>query len=174
MAHNPDHTDEKFDPSKLNIYKHKIIVRFHSYLNLIWGKKINNREGFAFMRGFPATFFLMERRAVVVALFQEKMGWFHKPQIHQVCFEAGLDKLIDWKVTIDLKNKIKTAYLKFQPHGMLGEAEIQFLRMDPKIGYVMQEFLTNLKVKNPILDTGIVRFDYIPQQWLNERFALPK
>jgi hypothetical protein len=174
MAHNPDHTDEKFDPSKLNIYKHKIIVRFHSYLNLIWGKKINNREGFAFMRGFPATFFLMERRAIVVALFQEKMGWFHKPQIHQVCFEAGLDKLIDWKVKIDIKNKIKTAYLKFQPHGMLGEAEIQFLRMDPKIGYVMEDFLRNLKVKNPIPDTGIVRFDIIPQKWMNERFALPK
>ena len=56
----------------------KILVQFRSFINVVWGTNIQNREAFAYMRGFPATFFLTERRAIVVGEFLEKEGWLKK------------------------------------------------------------------------------------------------
>ena len=69
-------------------------------MNVIWGTNIDGREAFAFLRGFPATFFLTERRAIVVGEFTEKQGWFHKKQYHRLVFEAGLHQLKDYKINI--------------------------------------------------------------------------
>ena len=135
----------------------KILVQFRSFINVVWGTNIQNREAFAYMRGFPATFFLTERRAIVVGEFLEKEGWFRKKKNHKVIFEAGLHYLKDFKINIIPEKKIFTGYISFHPHNQMGEgAIIQFLKMRPEIGDVINNHLSQLNIKHPIEDTGIV------------------
>ena len=154
----------------------KILVQFRSYINLVWGTKIQNREAFAYMRGFPATFFLTERRAIVVGEFLEKEGWFKKKKHHRVIYEAGLQHLKDFKINIIPEKKIFTGYLSFHPHNQMGEgAIIQFLKMRPEIGKNIEEHLSQLNVKHPIEDTGIIMVDsQAPplHDWLDERLGI--
>ena len=156
----------------------KILVQFRSYLNLVWGTKNEklNREAFAYMRGFPATFFLTERRAIVIGEFFEKEGWFKKKKHHRVIYEAGLQHLKDFKINIIPEKKIFTGYISFNPHNQMGEgAIIQFLKMRPEIGKDITNHLSQLNVKHPIEDTGIVMIDSDApplQGWMNERLGI--
>ncbi|MHA1475479.1 MAG: hypothetical protein ACTSQ5_09860 [Promethearchaeota archaeon] len=154
----------------------KILVQFRSYINLVWGTKIQNREAFAYMRGFPATFFLTERRAIVVGEFMEKEGWFKKKIHHRIIYEAGLQHLKDFKINIIPEKKIFTGYISFHPHNQMGEgAIIQFLKMRPEIGKDIKNHLSQLNIKHPIEDTGIVMADsQAPplQDWLDERLGI--
>ena len=154
----------------------KILVQFRTYINLVWATKVQNREAFAYMRGFPATFFLTERRAIVVGEFLEKEGWFHKKKFHRIIYEAGLHNVKDFKINIIPEKKIFTGYIAFKPHNQMGEgAIIQFLKMRPEIGDIINKHLSNLNIKHPIEDTGIVMVDsQAPpiQNWLKERLGI--
>ena len=156
----------------------KVLVKFRSILNVIWGTNIDGREAFAFLRGFPATFFLTERRAIVVSEFTEKQGWFQKKQYHRLVFEAGLHHLKDFKINILPEKKILTGYIQFDPHGVLGEntpPTIQFLKMRPEIGEVISNHLSNLNIRHPVEDSGIIFYDQkapLPQAWLSKRFGM--
>ena len=160
----------------------KVIVKFKSIINLVWGTPVNGREAFAFVRGFPATFFLTERRAIVVGEFLEKLGWFKQKQMHRIIFEAGLHKMKDFGINILPNKRIFTGFINFHPHNQIGEeATIQFLKMRPEIGKVIEDHLSNLDIKNPVEDSGIIMVDATaipPQRWLNKRFGkkdgLPK
>ena len=155
----------------------KVLVKFRSIMNVIWGTNVEGREAFAFLRGFPATFFLTERRAIVVGEFTEKQGWFKKKSYHRLVFEAGLHELKDFKINIIPEKKILTGYIEFHPHGDLGKKAppiIQFLKMRPEIGEVISEHLSNLSIRHPVEDTGIILIDQkapLPQKWLSKRFG---
>ncbi|MHA1646897.1 MAG: hypothetical protein ACTSVL_04920 [Promethearchaeota archaeon] len=156
----------------------KILVQFRSYLNLVWGSQNEklNREAFAYMRGFPATFFLTERRAIVVGEFLEKEGWFKKKKHHRVIYEAGLQYLKDFKINIIPEKKIFTGYISFHPHNQMGEgAIIQFLKMRPEIGEDITKHLSQLNIKHPVEDSGIIMIDSNApplQDWMNERLGI--
>jgi hypothetical protein len=147
------------DWSKLNLESFKVRVQFRSLFNLVWGKKIGGREALAFMRGFPGLFLMTDRRVILVAQFIEKHGWLQKKTLVTVAFEAGLDHLIHHEFTINAKEKLFHGYLKFSPHGQLGESILQFKKMDPKIAGAIEDYVKDLKIKNPLEDTGIVRFN---------------
>ncbi len=156
----------------------KILVQFRSYFNLVWGTQNENlnREAFAYIRGFPATFFLTERRAIVVGEFLEKEGWLKKKKQHRIIYEAGLEHLKDFKINIIPEKKIFTGFISFHPHNQMGEgAIIQFLKMRPEIGVVIEKHLSQLNIKHSIEDTGIVMIDsQAPPlgDWLNERLGI--
>ncbi|UYP43775.1 hypothetical protein NEF87_000060 [Candidatus Lokiarchaeum ossiferum] len=153
----------------------RVIVKFKTILNLVWGTPINGREAFAFVRGFPATFFLTERRAIVVGEFTEKVGWFKPKKMHRIIFEAGLHKLKEFNISIIPEKRIFAGFISFHPHNQVGEnATIQFLKMRPEIGKVIEDHLSNLEIRNPAEDSGIVMVDATaipPQRWLNKRFG---
>jgi len=153
----------------------KVVVKFRTMLNVVWGTKVEGREAFAFVRGFPATFFLTERRAIVVGEFIEKQGWLQKKAYHRVIFEAGLDHLKEYKSQINPKKRVLTGYLSFHPHNQLGEgALIQFMRLRPEINRTIENHINGLSIKTPVEDSGIILVDSIappPQQWLNKRFG---
>ncbi|MHA1777056.1 MAG: hypothetical protein ACTSWC_09780 [Promethearchaeota archaeon] len=153
----------------------RVLVKFRSNYNVVWGSEIAGYKAFAYVKGFPATFFLTERRAIVVGNFSEKIGWFRKKVIHRIIFEASLEYVKEFKMKIDPPKKIFTAFLSFHPHGQLQEnSVIQFLKIQPKIGKVIEDYVKDLKIKNPVLDSGIVLVDEIAppiQEWLNKRFG---
>ncbi|MHA1602193.1 MAG: hypothetical protein ACTSUI_04205 [Promethearchaeota archaeon] len=154
------------------------IVKFKTYINLSWMNSIDGREAFAFSRGFPATFFLTERRAIVVGEFSEKNGWLRKKTYHRIVFEAGLHELKDFNIAIVPSKRIFSGFISFHAHGDLGEGTtIQFLKMRPEVGPIIEEHLSNLKIIRPVEDSGILLFDQIaprPQDWLNKRFGKKK
>ena len=152
----------------------KILVKFRTVLNVSWGTKVNDREAFFFMRGFPATFLLSQRRAIIVAAFTEKQGWFQKKKLHTLCFEAGLHQLKEYKMDVIPQRRIVSAHMKFHAHGQLAEdAMIQFIRMQPEIWNTITSHLDNLKIKDPVEDTGIVNVDDDdPRVWLKSRYGL--
>jgi hypothetical protein len=156
----------------------RVLVEFKSIMNLVWGKPILGYEAFAFLRGFPATFLMTERRAIVFAIFMEKQGWFRKRKIHRVCFEAGLHEVKEFKMNIIPDKRIFSGFISFNPHNDIGEnATIQFLHMRPEIAIAIEEHLTDLKIKSPVKDSGIVLVDDIcpnPQLWINKRLGLKK
>jgi hypothetical protein len=152
----------------------QILVKFRTMVNVAWGTKVNNREAFYFMRGFPATFLLSHRRAIVVAAFTEKQGWFTKKKMHTLCFEAGLHQVKEYKLDVLPQRKVVSAHIKFHAHGQLAEdAMIQFIRMKPEIWETMASHLHELAIKNPVDDTGIVHVDSVnPRVWLNDRYGI--
>lgn len=152
----------------------KILVQFKTMLNVVWGTSVNGREAFAFMRGFPGTFLLTQRRAIVVAEFMEKQGWLKKKRLHALCFEAALHHVKEFKFHVVPARKMATAFISFDPHGQLGEgAVIQFLKMTPDIWTAIDEHLRGLDVKNPLDDSGIVHVDtLLPRGWLKARHGL--
>ncbi|WP_457557485.1 hypothetical protein [Candidatus Harpocratesius sp.] len=156
----------------------RVIVKFRSMFNLVWGSDVSGYKAFAFVKGFPATFFLTERRAIIVGNFIEKMGWFHKKKVHRVIFEASLQYLKEFKMKIDPPKRIFTAFLSFHAHGQLQEdSVIQFMKIKPEIGQAIEKYVKDLKIKNPIEDSGIVLVDENAppiQQWLNKRFGSKK
>jgi hypothetical protein len=153
----------------------KIYVKFRTLINLIWAAPINGREAFTFVKGFPATFFLTERRAIVVGEFTEKMGWLQKKAYHRVCFEAGLHQIKEWKHVIDGVKQMFLGYITFHAHGDLGEgAMIQFVKLNPTIAHAIDKHLNSISIKNPVEDSGIILIDDQcprPQDWLNKRYG---
>ena len=153
----------------------KALVEFRTHINLIWGNKVANREAFAFMRGFPATFFLTERRAIVVAEFMENDGWFRKKKYHRVVFEAGLHKIKEFQINILPKKRIFAGFISFHPHNQLGEGTmIQFIKIKPEIGHAIKDHLEKIDIRNPVEDSGIVLVDEVcprPQIWMNKRYG---
>nr|MDO8114381.1 hypothetical protein [Candidatus Sigynarchaeota archaeon] len=149
-------------------------MKFRTMLNVAWGTKVNNKEAFYFMRGFPGTFLLTERRAIIVAAFTEKQGLFKKKKLHQLCFEAGLHKVKEFKLDMIPQRRIMSAHITFYAHGQLAEdAMIQFLRINPDIWTAISAHLHDLKIKNPVADAGIVLVDTMdPRAWLNDRYDL--
>nr|MDO8119276.1 hypothetical protein [Candidatus Sigynarchaeota archaeon] len=152
----------------------KTLVRFRTLVNVIWGKPINGKEAFAFIKGFPATFILTQRRAIVVAEFLEKQGWFHKKAVHRLCFEARLDKVKEYKLEVFKERRIVSAIITFHPHGDIGETGmIQFLRMSPDVWPVIERHLATLDIKKPVEDGGIVLVDGVdPRAWIKDRYDL--
>jgi hypothetical protein len=152
----------------------KILVKFRTMLNVAWGTKVNNREAFYFMRGFPATFLLTQRRAIIVAAFTEKQGWLTKKKLHTLCFEAGLHQVKEYKLDVLPQKKVVSARIFFNAHGQLADgAMIQFIRMKPEIWESLVKHLNGLVIKNPVEDTGIVHVDSLnPRVWLDERYGI--
>ena len=153
----------------------KTIVKLKTHLNLVWGRKVNGIEAFAFLRGFPATFFLTKRRIIVLGEFSEKQGWIRKKKIHRVVFEASLDKLKEFKFDFKPKKTYITGHISFHPHGDLGpNSLIQFIKIPIEIKNAIEEYLENLVIKNPLQDSGIILVDGSappPQYWLDKRFG---
>ncbi|MEX2682510.1 MAG: hypothetical protein Q6373_013000 [Candidatus Sigynarchaeota archaeon] len=149
-------------------------MKFRTMLNVAWGTNVNGREAFFFMRGFPATFLLTQRRAIIVAAFMEKQGWFRKKKLHTLCFEAGLHQVKEYKMDIIPQRHIVSAHIKFHAHGQISEdAIIQFLRVPPDIWNVIVNHLEGLEIKDPVVDTGIVKVDEDePRVWLKTRYGL--
>jgi hypothetical protein len=152
----------------------KILVKFRTMVNVAWGTKVNNREAFFFMRGFPATFLLSQRRVVIVAAFTEKQGWLVKKVLHTLCFEAGLHQLKEFKLDMIPKQKVFSAHISFHAHGQIAEdAMVQFIRMKPEIWETISRHLNGLKIKDPVEDTGIVFVDSLnPRAWLEDRYGI--
>ncbi len=153
----------------------KVLAKFKTNLNVVWEKPVNGQKSFAFVKGFPGIFYLTQRRAIVVAEFTEKTGWMKKKAYHRLIFEAGLHEVSDFQVNINYKDKIFNGYISFHAHNDVGEgAVIQFLKMDPTIGKVIEEHLTDLDIRKPMEETGIVKIDRDaphPQVWLKKRFG---
>ncbi len=156
----------------------RTIVKFRTYLNVVWASSINGKEAMAFVNGFPGTFFLTSRRAIVLGEFAEKKGWLRKKKFHRIVFEAGLHQLKDFNFQFVPKRKAYTGVLSFNGHNQLGDgASIQFLKIPNNIKNAIEEHIKDLKIKNPVSDTGIVLLDtQAPplQRWLQERFEKPK
>ena len=152
----------------------KILVQFKTLVNVVWGTPVDGREAFAFMRGFPATFLLTQRRAIVVAEFMEKQGWLKKKRLHALCFEAALQHVKEFTFHVVPARKVATAFISFHPHGQLGEGTvIQFLKMNPQVWSAIDEHLRGLDVKSPLTDSGIVHVDsLLPRGWLKARHGL--
>ena len=153
----------------------RVHVKFRSTFNLVWGTPVDGHEAFAFVKGFPATFILTDRRALVVGEFMEKMGWTKKKVHHRVIFEAGLQHFKEFKMKIEPTKRIFTAHIIFKAHGLLKEdSVIQFMKIDPAIGKIIEKQLTDIKIKYPLQDTGIVLVDKVAppiQEWLTERLG---
>jgi hypothetical protein len=153
----------------------KTIVKLKTHLNLVWGNKISGKEAFAFLRGFPATFFLTARRVIVLGEFSEKQGWIRKKKVHRVIFEASLDKLKEFKFAFKPKKTFYSGHISFHPHGQLGpNTLVQFIRIPVNIKSAIEEYLEKLVIKNPLQDSGIILVDESappPQYWLNKRFG---
>lgn len=153
----------------------RVIVKFRSMINVIWGTPIRNRQAFAYMRGFPATFFLTERRIIVLGEFTEKMGWLRKAQQHRIIFEANLEYMKEYKINLLPRQRIFTGFISFHAHNQLAEgAQVQFLKMRPDIGKSIDNYLKDLSIQHGIEDSGIVLIDEdVPpfQEWLNKRFG---
>lgn len=152
-----------------SLENHHIIIKYRSFFNVVWGTPIQGKEALCFVKGFPGLFVLTERRAIIIAQYLEKQGWFKPKKLMNFCFEGGLDHLIKHEITINATKRIFRGYLKFSPHGVLGEAILQFVKLDPRIGRSLQEYLDKMKILHPITDSGIVRFDIMPQIWLKDR-----
>ena len=154
----------------------KILVQFRSFFNVVWGTKVQNQEAFAYVRGFPGTFFLTERRTIVVGEFLEKEGWFQQKKHHKIIFEAGLQHLKEFQINVNAEKKIFNGFISFHPHNQMGEgAVIQFLKMRPEIRDAITKHLSQLNIKHPIEDTGIVMVDsQVPSlnDWLNDRLGI--
>lgn len=152
----------------------KILVKFRTMVNVAWGTKVNNREAFYFMRGFPATFLLTQRRAIVVAVFTEKQGWLQKKKLHTLCFEAGLHEIKEYKMDVVPQRRIVSAHMTFHAHGQLAEgAMIQFIKMPPEIWSMITNHLDNLKIRDPVDDAGFVNVDDLdPRVWLRNRYDI--
>lgn len=153
----------------------KVIVKFRSLFNVVWGTPVEGKEAFAFVKGFPATFILTSRRALVVGEFAEKMGWFRKKSYNRIIFEASLEYLKDFKMKIEPTKKISTGFLSFKAHGQLAEdSTIQFMKMKYEIGKAIENHISDLQIKNPVEDSGIVLINKSAppiQEWLNGRFG---
>ena len=153
----------------------KTIVKFKTHLNLVWGKSVSGKEAFAFLRGFPATFFLTKRRIIVLGEFTEKQGWIRKKKFHRVVFEASLDKLKEFKFAFVPKKTYHSGHISFHPHGNLGpNSLIQFIKVPINIKTAIEEYLENLVIKNPLQDSGIILVDDSApplQYWIDKRFG---
>ena len=90
-----------------------------------------------------------------------------------LCFEAGLHKVKEFKFSPNKKRKTLSAFISFHPHNQLAEGSvIQFLRMDFKVWRAIEDHLTELTLKKPLEDTGIVHVnDTDPKAWLEERLS---
>jgi predicted DNA-binding protein len=154
----------------------KVLAKFKTMLNVAWEKETGGRKAFVFVNGFPGTFYLTQRRAIVVAEFTEKEGWLRKKSYHRLIFEAGLHELADFSVNLNPKERIFNGHIKFHAHNEIGEgAMIQFLKMDARIGRIIENHLNNLDIRKPVEDTGIVKIDRDaphPQAWLKKRIGL--
>jgi len=149
---------------------HKVLFRFRSNFNVFWNTEINGLKGLTYMRGFPGTMYFTNRRILIVAMFSEKMGWFRRKRIVKFGFEAGLHKVKDWSITKDQKGFL-IGGISFYPHGMLGDTVLTFIRLEPSIAKMIQDFFSNKEtIKKPIEDSGIVYFGEDPVQWANNRF----
>jgi len=151
----------------------EFIVKFKTMLNVIWGKKIDGRESFAFVKGFPGLFLMTKRRAMVLAEFTEKQGWFKKKHYHRIVFEAGLQHVKNIEMDVDHAKKRHYGMVSFKPHGNLGKGTlIQFLNMNQKMEYAITNYLDGLTIKKPLEDTGIILIDKYcpkPEEWLSKR-----
>ncbi|MHA1611196.1 MAG: hypothetical protein ACTSYU_04015 [Promethearchaeota archaeon] len=156
----------------------RVRVKFRSTFNLVWGTPVDGHGAFAFVKGFPATFILTDRRALVVGEFMEKEGWFRKKSHHRIIFEAGLQHVKEFKMKIEPTRRIFSAHIIFKAHGLLKEdSVIQFMKIDSKIGKAIEKQLAETKIKYPLEDTGIVLINKNAppiQQWLNERLGEKK
>ncbi|TFH27363.1 MAG: hypothetical protein E4G98_06200 [Promethearchaeota archaeon] len=156
----------------------RVHVKFRSTFNLVWGTPVDGIEAFAFVKGFPATFMLTDRRALVVGEFMEKMGWFQKKAYHRVIFEAGLQYVKEFKMKIEPTKRIFTAHITFKAHGLLKEdSVIQFMNIKPDIGKAIEKFIAELQIKSPLEDSGIVLVNKNAppiQEWLNQRLGTKK
>jgi len=152
--------------------QHNAVFVFRSNFNVLWNTEINKMKGLTYMRGFPGTMYFTKRRILIVAFFEEKMGWLQRKKIIKFGFEGAIDKIKDWTLSKDQKGHL-VGSISFHPHGMLGETTIQFIRLEVKIANQIREFFQKDEtIRKPLEDSGIVYFgedgeDVI--RWANER-----
>jgi hypothetical protein len=150
---------------------HKVLFKFRSHFNVYWSNEIQGFKGFTYMRGFPGTMYFTNRRLIIVAYFSEKMGWFQRKKTHQLGFEASLSEVKSWDISTDQKGNL-VGNILFNPHGMLGETTIQFIKLQSNIANAIREYFSKQQIiKKPLQDSGIVIIGQNPVEWANERFS---
>lgn len=155
--------DKEFDHVKLR-------VKFKTMLNVVWGRPLENdkRKALAYAGGFPATFYMTDRRCFVVGTFVEKRGLLKKKTFNTIYFEAGLE-YID-KAELSITEKMRSGFISFKPHGMIEDGIVHFIRLDPEMSKNIQEVVENAKhLKRSREDTGIVKLGVNPNKILKKR-----
>lgn len=150
----------------------EIRVQWKTHVNLVWGKPIEyngkQREAIAYVKGFPATFYLTDRRAFVVGAFVEKKNIFSKSANHYIYYEVALHHLK--KYELDIYKNTRVGYISFYPHGDIQDGIIHFIRLDPTMLKPIKEVLERAKdIKKPREDSGIVILGQNPQQIFEKR-----
>ena len=153
----------------------KILVKFRTFINVVWEKEQHGEKAMAFVNGFPGLFILTQRRAIVIGEYMEKQGWLKKKTVRKVIFEASLDKLKNFSFDFNLKTHKFSGYISFHEHNQIGEgALIMFLKMNKAISEAITNHFTEINVKNPLNDSGIVIIDEDVEDsvaWLNNRLG---
>lgn len=135
----------------------KLRVKYKTRINLVWGKSIatSKKEALAYPEGFPATFYMTDRRVFVTGTFMEKQGLFRKKTFNTVYYEAGLQYVK--KTKLEIYKKVKSGYISFQSHGDIKDGVIHFLRLTPDMIRAINKVLDNVKnLKKLREDTGYV------------------
>lgn len=150
----------------------KFKIKFKTHVNLVWGQPIpgdkRKREAIAYQKGFPATFYMTDRRVFVTGAFVEKKGLGRKSTNNLIYFEAGLQYIKEHR--LDIYKKVRSGYISFKPHGMLKEGIIHFIRLEPNIIKGMLEVIENIpNLKRLRENTGIVELGGNPRNKLNKR-----
>jgi hypothetical protein len=150
----------------------EVKVQWKTNVNLVWGKPIEyngkKREAIAYVKGFPATFYLTDRRAFVVGAFVEKKNIFSKSANHYVYYEVALHYLR--KYELDIHKNARVGYISFNAHGDIQDGIIHFIRLDPKMIKPIKEVLENVRnIKKPREDSGIVVLGENPQRIFEKR-----
>ena len=160
----------KYDDSDFSHVK--LRVKFKTRLNIVWGKpvKTSKKEALAYPQGFPATFYMTDRRVFVIGTFMEKQGLLRKKSFNTVYFEAGLQYLK--KKELNIYKKVKSGYISFNSHGDIKDGVIHFLRLTPDMIRAINKVLDNLKnLKKVREETGNVVVGDNPIKLLKKRLV---
>ncbi|MHA1340018.1 MAG: hypothetical protein ACTSRZ_07480 [Promethearchaeota archaeon] len=150
--------------------KKRFRVKWKTHVNLVWGKPIgpDKKEAIAYVRGFPATFLLSDRRAFVLGSFVEKKGLFSKATNNYVYFEADLKYLKDYQ--LEITKSARSGFISFNSHGDIINGVIHFIKMLPEIIQPIKNILENASnIRKPYENSGIVILGKDPFKILEKR-----
>ncbi|TFG19230.1 MAG: hypothetical protein EU530_06845 [Promethearchaeota archaeon] len=150
----------------------KLRVKYKTRLNLVWGKPLINtkKEALAYPTGFPATFYMTDRRVFVIGTFLEKQGLFRKKTMNTVYFEAGLQYVK--KSKLEIYKQVKSGYISFESHGDIKDGVVHFLKLTPDMIRSINKVLENvINLKKTREDTGYVVIGDNPMTILRKRLV---
>jgi hypothetical protein len=160
----------KYDDS--NFSHVKVRVKYKTRVNLVWGKPVatSKKEALAYPEGFPATFYMTDRRVFVTGTFMEKRGLLRKKTLNTIYFEAGLQYVKETK--LEIYKKVKSGYISFHSHGDIKDGVVHFLRLTHDMIRAINKVLDNVKNLRKLReDTGIVVVGDNPTKILEKRLV---